>query len=321
MASVKAAVVYMAGAWLGVTSAQAAHQERLHIRSGGESREYILVTPDTAAFPGQRPLVLVLHGHLGTAANALGAGIVPSPLSAWLEIADREGLLVAGLQGLRGSDHRTGWRDCRSDDTRNPTADDVGFAAAVVRELVAAGRVDAHRIYVMGMSNGAMMSYRLALEMQPAPAAIAAVSGTMAAHSDCREARALVSVLVIHGTDDPLVPYGGGDVGLGSTKTSTVIGVLATRDYWLKTDGLSNTPTASSVFPHTGADATRAGKVIYGRAEGPQVEVLTIEGGGHVEPSLRYHYGRLYAHIVGEQNRDLESAEEAWSFFRDKTSR
>ena len=49
--------------------------------------------------------------------------------------------------------------------------------------------------------------------------------------------------------------------------------------------------------------------------------VLTIRNGGHVEPSLRFHYGPLYSRIVGVQNRDLESVEEAWSFFRNKTAK
>jgi polyhydroxybutyrate depolymerase len=48
------------------------------------------------------------------------------------------------------------------------------------------------------------------------------------------------------------------------------------------------------------------------------VELLTIEHGGHVEPSLRFHYGPLYEKIVGPQNRDLESAEQAWAFFAPK---
>ena len=30
-----------------------------------------------------------------------------------------------------------------------------------------------------------------------------------------------------------------------------------------------------------------------------QVVVLTIQNGGHVEPSLRFHYGRFYRRIVG----------------------
>ena len=129
-----------------------------------------------------------------------------------------------------------------------------------------------------------------------------------------------MSVLVIHGTDDPLVPYGGGEVGLGARSSGAVIGVAATRDYWLKIDGVSSLAPHSLSFEHQGADATRASKVTYGNEPGPQVEILTIEHGGHVEPSRRYHYGVLYNRIVGAQNRDLESAEEAWSFFRNKSS-
>lgn len=80
--------------------ASAASQKPSSIASGGQQREYILVTPDTAP-PGPRPLVLVLHGHLGTAANALGGGMRPSPLSVWNDIVEREkNTGAAGAQGL-----------------------------------------------------------------------------------------------------------------------------------------------------------------------------------------------------------------------------
>jgi len=164
--------------------ALAAAPEPQRIEAAGEQREYLLVTPQ-AKTSARRPLVLVLHGHLGTAANALGAGRAPSPLSAWLDVAERESVLVAALQGLEGSDNRTGWHDCRSDADDNPKVDDVAFASQVAKQLVEDGRADAKRIYVMGMSNGAIMTLRLALEMQPAPAAVAAVAGTMAAKSEC----------------------------------------------------------------------------------------------------------------------------------------
>ena len=272
--------------------ASAANQQPASIASGGVQREYILVTPDTAP-PGPRPLVLVLHGHLGTAANALGGGLRPSPLSVWNDIVDREKILVLAPQGLKGADKQTGWRDCRRDDTNNPRTDDVAFISAAVRKLVAEKRADPARIYAMGMSNGSMMSLRLALEMRPALAAIAAASGTMAAQSDCARATHPVSVLIIHGTDDPLAPYQGGTVGKRNTDRGSVLSV----------------------------EATRAIRETWGDGAGPQVVVLTIRNGGHVEPSLRFHYGPLYSRIVGVQNRDLESVEEAWSFFRNKTAK
>ena len=284
----------------------------------GRSREYLLVTP--GAMPaGPRPLVMVLHGHTGTAANALGEGRSPSPLSAWLDIAAREKILVAALQGLKGNDNQTGWNDCRADAGNNPDGDDVAFAAAVARRLITSGRVDARRIYVMGMSNGAFMSLRLALQMQPRPAAVAAAAGTMAEQSECPDLPRAVSVLLIHGTADPLVPYGGGQVGLGRQRDrGGAQSVTATIDYWLRADGLQKARPASFTFPHTGKGDTRASRQTWGADAGPQVQLITVDKGGHVEPSRRYDYPLLYSAIVGPQNHDLEAAEEAWSFFSGK---
>ena len=141
----------------------------------------------------------------------------------------------------------------------------------------------------------------------------------MAVHGDCRAATHPLSVLIIHGTDDPLVPYKGGAVGFGGNgPRGEVLGAEATRDYWLQVDGLQHAAPAALTYPHRGSDQTRANKITYGSAGGPQVELLTIEHGGHVEPSLKYHYGPLYERLVGIQNRDLESAEEAWAFFAPK---
>jgi len=306
-------------ALLATTFALASPPEPQQIEAGGLQREYLLV--DThAARAAPRPLVLLLHGHLGTAANALGGGRAPSPLSAWLDIAERENVLVAALQGLKGSDNRTGWHDCRTDAEGNPQVDDDDFASRVAQKLIDEKRADPNRIYVMGMSNGAMMTLRLALEMRPRPVAVAAVAGTMAARSECTATPQPVSVLLIHGTDDPLVPYGGGEVGLGDNPNrGSVSSVDATRDFWLRVDGLQNAKPVAYSFPHAGDDATRARKLTYGADAGPQVVVLTIEQGGHVEPSKRFHYGTVYSRIVGAQNRDLEAAEEAWDFFKKKT--
>ena len=142
-----------------------------------------------------------------------------------------------------------------------------------------------------------------------------------AAHSSCGPAQGKVSVLLINGTDDPIVPYGGGAVGLRHHQTDSVLSNEATRDFWLRSDGLWSRAPAIFTFPSLGAsDPTRATRDVYGSDAGPQVETIVIQGGGHVEPSLRYHYGWLYSRLVGTQNRDLESAEEAWTFFRNKTA-
>ncbi|MDE2150450.1 MAG: prolyl oligopeptidase family serine peptidase [Gammaproteobacteria bacterium] len=281
----------------------------------GVTRTCIVAEPSAAA-GGPRPLVLLLHGHLGTAANVMGHGFRPSPLSAWLDRVDSQNVIVVALQGLKGGDGRTGWNDCRADNARNPTADDVAFADAIVKQLIDRGAADAHRVYVMGMSNGGFMTLRLAQQMQPLPAAVAAMSASMAVDSRCDGPQAPVSVLLIDGTEDPLVPYAGGEVVRQGGK---VLGVAGTRDVWLRADGLVGTAPVTRTLPHLHRDdPTRVEVATYGADAGPQVEVVTIDGGGHVEPSLQHHYGAIYRRIVGAQNRDFESAALAWAFFAPK---
>ncbi len=99
-----------------------------------------------------------------------------------------------------------------------------------------------------------------------------------------------------------------------------MVSVAATRDFWLRADGLESAKPVEASFPHDGDDTTRARRVTYGPDVGPQVVVITIDNGGHVEPSRRFHYPALYTRIVGVQNQDFEAAEEAWSFFKTKSN-
>src|SRR5690606_41449164 len=47
---------------------------------------------------------------------------------------------------------------------RDEQVDDVGFLRAVLADVKRRIRVDASRVYVVGMSNGAMMAYRIACQ-------------------------------------------------------------------------------------------------------------------------------------------------------------
>lgn len=298
-------------------SVQAAEIATRTVSTADGAREYLLVTPGTVTKPPY-PLVLVLHGHGGTAANVLGLKQRASPLAAWVGIAEREHILVAALQGASSGDGRPGWNDCRRKAPGNPQVDDVAFAHAVVGELQAKGLLDTQRIYVMGMSNGAMMAHRLALELTPPVAAIAAASGTLPASSVCAAPQHPVSVLVIHGTADPIVPYSGGAIRILGRTRGWVGSVDETLAFWRHADGLDEAATTTAL-PHNGSDATRVVRTRYGSdPAGLQVELLRVEGGGHVEPSTQDSYGALYSRLVGPQNHDLESAEEAWRFFAPK---
>ena len=83
--------------------------------------------------------------------------------------------------------------------------------AKLLDDLATVVNVDPRRVYATGMSNGAMMCYRLAAELSDRIAAIAPVAGTMAIET-CRPRRP-VSVLHFHGTKDTLVLFEGRTIG------------------------------------------------------------------------------------------------------------
>jgi polyhydroxybutyrate depolymerase len=301
------------------TTSQAAVITPVDIARTEGTRHYLFAEPDHLT-AGKHPLVILLHGHGGSAEQLLGQEGTASPLSVWLKIADREQVLIAAADGLKGADNKRGWNDCRSDAPSNPQVDDEGFINAIIDREIAQHNVDPARVFVMGFSNGAIMTYRVATDLGSKLAGFAAVSGAMAAKSLCDQPKTPVSALIVSGTADPLVPYEGGDVHLFTSHSrGSVIGVESSVDVWRKRDGLAE-PTVNDDIAHVDAkDKTHAHRTVWGSdPQKLQVEFLKIDKGGHIEPSISQHPSMIYLMIVGAQNSDIEIAEEAWSFFKDK---
>jgi polyhydroxybutyrate depolymerase len=243
-------------------------------------------------------------------------------MSTWLQIGEREKVLVVALQGTRGTNGLAGWNDCRRDDPAHPVADDVAYTRLVIEQVRQKHPVDMRRIYLMGVSNGAMMAYRLAAELQVPVAALAAVAGPLPLASSCTPSSGPLSVLMISGTADPLVPYQGGAVHFGAAETGEVMSVEDSLQHWRGIDHLSERSSVEHVPVRTGSDGkTSATRQTWGSdPHDLQVELIRIDGGGHTEPSIDQVYGRIYLGLAGAQNHDLESADEAWRFFKDKRS-
>jgi len=292
------------------------------VATPGGWRRVVLVQADTPR-KTPRPLVLILHGHTASAEQALGLKrSTPSPLSQWVGIAEREDILVAALDGARGADNEQGWNDCRADAVNNPKTDDVAFARAVVKKLVDSGQADRSRVYAMGMSNGGMMAFRLGHQM-PELTAFAAVSASMAADSVCREKiPERISMLLISGDTDPLVPWSGGQVRFGrSAARGGVMPVPTSFSAWAASHMLdARKAEVKELLPQFRNDKTRARISYFGSnpAASP-VTLVEVVGGGHVEPSIEHRYRSLYLQVVGAQSSVFESADFAWDFFRNKT--
>jgi polyhydroxybutyrate depolymerase len=267
----------------------------------------------------KRPVLILLHGHGTSAAMMVGlASLGGYKTQAWSRLAARENILLLAPDGVKGSDGKNSWNDCRSDAPTNTTTDDVGLIAALIDTAISRFDADPERIYVFGVSHGGTMTYRVGIELAPRLAAIGVQSGLMAAQNACPAPSRPLSVFIEHGTADEIVPYAGGKAGSWFLHgRGTTIGAEQSAAVWRKLAGLPDT-AAMYRFPHLRADdPTSATRHVWGTdPAGVQVELLQIDGGGHVEASKDGELPWILRKLVGNMNHDVDTAEEAWSFFK-----
>jgi len=200
---------------------------------GGRTRRYFLHAPP--AYEGKKPLPLVLVLH--------GGGQSPESAERMSDMsakADKEGFLVAYPSGTGRSGRMPTWNsgNCCGYAMQN-NVDDVAFLRALIDKLDHDYSVDPGRIFVTGISNGGMMSYRIGCALADKIAAIAPVEG--AQNTDCRPSGP-VSVIVFHGSADRLVPFNGGSTPFQIGPKRSDNSVANAVAFWVKNDGCSPTP-------------------------------------------------------------------------------
>jgi polyhydroxybutyrate depolymerase len=186
--------------------------------------------------------------------------------------------------------------------------DDVGFIRALLEDLMHVVRVDPSRVYVTGLSNGAIMAYRLAAELSDRIAAVAPVAGTMGT-GECLPRRA-VSVLHIHGTEDEFIPFAGGR-GKRSITGTDFRPVEDSIRAWARANGCQPDP-AIERLPDTASDGTTVTRKTYsGGADGAEVVLVVVHGGGHTWP------GRpARSTVLGRASGNVSANDMMWDFFR-----
>ncbi len=271
----------------------------------GLERTYYLLIPSSYDPATPAPLVLMLHGGGGNGRQVcrMKGGIA--------ELAETERFLVLCPEGIDAH-----WNASRAEapyQPRQEQIDDVGFLLRLLDHIASQYNVDENRFFVTGVSNGGMMTFQLACEAADRFAAAAPVIGSMAEGLDCRPARPL-SLLVMNGTEDPLVPWEGGSVRLGERELGRVLPVEASVTFWVEANGCDPDPGRAWLPDKDPEDGSRVERVTYtGCREGTQVVLYRVEGGGHTWPG-----GSQYApqSLIGTVNRDLHAGEVIWAFFQ-----
>jgi polyhydroxybutyrate depolymerase len=297
--------VLLSAFFLGGTAAAQAMSIEL-VTVGGVEREVWVHVPAGLAADPPRPLVIAFHGG-GSHAQAM------ADRTGLRRTADAHGFVVAFPEGSGRLARLRTWNagECCGYAVERGV-DDVGFALAAIDALVARHAVDPRRVYLTGMSNGAMMAYRVALERPERIAAIAPVAGAMALDPDL--VRVPVPVLHVHGSDDRHAPFEGG-VGPASIEGGVRRSVPDTLGAWVRAHGAALEPAVTHL-PDRADDGMRVERHAYAAPGDPDAVVLIlVVGGGHTWPG-----STVRERWLGPSTLDVDANELMWAYFRPRAS-
>lgn len=271
------------------------------LKVDGSERSYLVHVPPQYVKDTPTPVVLAFHGGGANARNMIA-------FSGLNKKADQSGFIVVYPEGSGRLERMLTFNAgncCGQAAARN--VDDVAIVRHILDDLEGIANVDRKRVFATGMSNGAMMAYRLASEMSDRIAAIAPVSGPMGT-KDCRPGRA-VSVLHFHGDADEFAPFSGGK-GRGPSGTE-FYSVDHSISAWVDANGCNKSPRVTQL-PDREKDGTTVKQLRYESGkDGAEVVLVIIEGGGHTWPGNEPRMQSL-----GVSTRDISANDMMWEFFQ-----
>ena len=245
------------------------------------------------------PLVIVLHGGGGDAKGA-------ARMTGFSKKAAEEGFVVVypnGVSRLRKLRTWNAGHCCAY--AMEKQIDDVAFISALIDKMIADYNIDPDRVFVTGMSNGAMMTHRIGRELGDKVTAIAPVVGAI--FGDEALAPVPVSTLIIAGAEDGKVP-GRGGYGDYVTREPPLdkpyAPALAQSAYWTESNGCVGTSKhhSNDVYVRTLFDTCKAGT---------RVAYYVVKDNGHAWPG-----GKPGWHRADKPTEAFDATDVIWNFFK-----
>ncbi|OGB24822.1 MAG: hypothetical protein A3I66_02650 [Burkholderiales bacterium RIFCSPLOWO2_02_FULL_57_36] len=269
----------------------------------GIERRYLVRAPRGSVQHGARmPLVLVLHGGGGNAANA-------EKMTGFTEKAAKENFIAVYPDGTSrrqgrlltwNAGHCCGY-------AMEHRVNDVGFVNALIDKLIKDYPVDPKRIYATGMSNGGMMAHRLGIELSGRIAAIAPVVAGV--FGDESKPRHPVAAIMLNGMLDKSVPFQGGSPGGRFSRNwdgTPVKPALEQGAFWAAANGCTNLPDKHDRGPFVLWQ--------YHCPAGRATEIYLVKDNGHAWPG-----GQPGSRRGDEPSSSLNGTDVIWEFFKAHT--
>lgn len=250
-----------------------------HLQIQGVDRQYFVFD---AHQQKQAPLVLVLHG---------GGGNGLRMLKRWQSVAQREGLIIVAPNAEKNTWNAVG---CCGQGQQQQNAD-AAFIQQVLKSTQQNYSIDPYHIYIVGFSNGGMLTYQLIAQNRTPFAAAAVVSAAMFAWQP--QPQAAMPLLVIHGVQDQVVPIDGGMSQMrfvARTQAQPFLSLNQTLNIWKKTNHCQNknlisTSNTLSIWQYTVCQADL------------QVNILKLTG---------------HTWLEAEQANEFDTTQTIWNFLK-----
>jgi polyhydroxybutyrate depolymerase len=275
------------------------------LEHGGHERTFSYYVPP--GYDGQIPVPLVISLH-GLGSDAMGQ----ATLSEFAFVAEEEGFIALFPECLELEGEHPNMPDLPGANRQwnigidmslqyAADIDDVGFISALIDHLAAKYTIDRTRVYATGMSNGAMLAFRLAMELPDKIAAIAAVGSPMTVNFAATTPERPITAIIVMGDEDPIVPYEGGSIFMSTEDTVA---------FWVEANAITAEPEITELPQTAVNDPTLIRRIAYsGGQGGTEVIKYVIEGGGHTWPGGPQF---LPAAAIGLVSRHIEASEVIW---------
>jgi polyhydroxybutyrate depolymerase len=220
-------------------------------------------------------------------------------MTGFSQMADEEGFIVTYPEGTKASDlGLRSWNArfcCR--DAQKGGVDDIGFLSAIIDQMKARYKVSG--ILITGFSNGGMLTHLAGIELGDKLTAIAPVGATISKEITQQPAKASLPVLMVHGSEDHLVPF-------YDRADERFLPVSQVVDYWIRNNDCSPEPAIEASGP--------AIIETYPSAHGAEVRVVKVKSAGHVWPGSKVY-------LKSEPDpKAVDASRLIWDFFRARLS-
>ena len=237
---------------------------------GGVTRQYLLHVPSNF-HPGTSGLLIALHGSQGSGLQLMNrSGLNAESDAMGFAVAYPFSLVSPGA-GF------TEWNEFYNHSYGANPPDDVGFIRQIILDLESSISPNPKQIYVTGLSNGGMMAHRVGIELSTLVAAIGVVEGTLVSPGTVASVPAPaspVSVLILHGDQDPVVPC---------CSAPPVASQEETFNFWsgASADACTSVDTTQPICDGQGNATSVIEKRASGCHGGTEVRYYRLEGGVH----------------------------------------